>query len=270
MSGKDARDRQALGDGQPIAGGDAAGRMPGREASRPPLPKRFYATAGVGGDEGPPHPVLLDGRPVRTPKKQVLALPVRALAEAVAAEWAGQRGEIDPATMPLTRLVNTTLDGVIGQEDALRSDIAAYAMSDLLCYRAVGPADLVRRQAALWDPVLQWAEGRLGCRWVMAHGVMPVAQPEAVRGSVLGLLASHDAFRLAALHVITTLTGSALLTLALAEGRLDDEQVWAAAHVDEDFQIDAWGADGEAEARRAARRAEMTAASRLLALVPAS
>lgn len=243
------------------------GKVLGREPLRPPLIKRFYSRADVSAETAPPFRVLLDGRPVRTPKKQLLAVPSRALAEALAAEWSSQGGEINPASMPLTRMVNTTLDGVVGQEDALRDDIAAFAMSDLVCYRAEGPSDLVARQARAWDPVVAWAETSLGCRFVLAAGLMPVVQPEQIRSNVLRSLARCDGFRLTPLHVMTTLTGSALVALATAAGTLTADAAWTAAHVDEDFQISQWGEDDEAALRRTKRLAEMHAAARMLELV---
>jgi chaperone required for assembly of F1-ATPase len=204
---------------------------------------------------------------MRTPAKQELAVPTRALAEALAVEWEAQGERIDPATMPLTRLVNSVLDGVTGREAEVRGDVAKYAASDLLCYRAEGPAELVRRQAEAWDPVLAWAREALGARLVLGEGVVPVAQPSAATAAVEGALAELDAFSLAAHYVMTTLTGSALLALAHARGRLTAEEAWAAAHVDEDWQISQWGEDAEAKARRDRRWAEMQAASRLLELL---
>ncbi len=231
-----------------------------------PRPKRFYRAASVDG-AAPAFRVLLDGKPVRTPAKRELAVPSRALAEALAAEWEAQGERIDPATMPLTRLANSAIDGVSGREAEVRADIAKYAASDLLCYRAEGPAELVRRQTEVWDPVLAWARESLGARFVLGQGVVPVAQPQAATAAIERALAEFDAFSLAAHHVMTTLTGSALLALAHARGRLAADEAWAAAHVDEDWQIAQWGEDAEAKARRDRRCAEMQAASRLLALV---
>ena len=211
--------------------------------------------------------VLLDGKPIRTPAKRDLALPTAALAEAIAAEWAAQAAHVDPATMPLTRLANSAIDGVAGREAEVRADIAKYAGSDLVCYRAEGPEGLVERQCRAWDPILEWARETLGARFEVATGIMPVAQPDAGRAAVAEALAHLDAFTLAALHVMTTLMGSALLALGHARGRLSAEAAWAAAHVDEDWQISQWGEDAEAEARRERRWAEMQAASRMLSLL---
>jgi chaperone required for assembly of F1-ATPase len=204
---------------------------------------------------------------VRTPAKALLALPTRALAEAVAEEWSGQREHIDPATMPLTRLANSAIDGVRGREAEVRADIVRYAGSDLLCYRAFEPEELVRRQAELWDPVLAWAREAFGVRFAVAQGLMPRAQPPAATAAIAAALEGFDTFGLAALHVMTTLTGSALLALAQARGRLTAEQAWTAAHVDEDWQIGKWGEDEEAAARRQRRWWEMQAAGRMLALL---
>lgn len=234
--------------------------------AKPLLPRRFYKTATT--QEGPAGwRVLLDGRAARTPRKRELALPSRPLAEAIAAEWQAQGDRIDPGTMPLTKLVNTAIDGIVGHEAVVRAEIVKFAGSDLLCYRADSPEGLVVRQAELWDPVLDWARAALAARFVLAAGLMPVAQPQPALDAVAARLADVDAFRLTALHVITTLTGSCLLALAHLDGVLDEAQAWAAAHVDEDWQIAHWGEDGEAAARRAKRRAEMAAACRLLALV---
>ena len=216
------------------------------------------------------HQVLLDGRPIRTPKKRLLALPTAALAEAIAAEWAAQRDVIDPATMPLTRIANSAIDAVADHMTEVATDIAAFAASDLLCYRAEAPEELAHRQAAAWNPILEWAAGALDTVFQVARGVMPVEQPAILRAGMLRALSSADAFRLAGLHVMTTLTGSALLALAHAEGHLNIDDAWAAAHVDEDWQIEQWGADAEQSARRAFRRAEYAAASRLLILAAAA
>jgi chaperone required for assembly of F1-ATPase len=233
------------------------------------LPKRFYTAVTIGGPEatGAGYRILLDGKTVRTPAKALLAVPTRALADAVAAEWEAQRGHIDAAAMPLTRLVNSGLDGVRGREAQVRADIAQYAASDLLCYRAPQPEQLACRQAELWDPILAWSREALGAPFVVAEGIMPVAQPEAAKAALARALADHDAFALAALHVMTTLTGSALLALAHARGRLGCEEAWVAAHVDEDWQISRWGEDEEAAARRQRRWAEMQAAGRMIALL---
>lgn len=226
-----------------------------------PLPKRFYEEAATGEADGA-FRVLLDGRPIRTPGKNLVALPTRALAEAIAAEWQAQREFIDPITMPMSRIVNSALDGVRGREREVAADIVRYAGSDLICYRAPSPRTLAERQSRLWNPIAAWAEGELGCRFVLAEGVMHVAQSEATLARFGKAIGGLDALGLASLHVMTTLLGSALLAYAHAKGRLTEAEAWSAAHVDEDFQIEQWGPDAEAEQRRRIRAAEFAAASR--------
>jgi chaperone required for assembly of F1-ATPase len=210
--------------------------------------------------------ILLDGKPARTPAKAELTVPTGPLAQAVAAEWQAQRDHIDAATMPLTRLANSAIDGVAARLSRVRADIVAFAANDLVCYRADGPGPLVQRQGQQWDPILAWSRDVLGARFEVATGLMPIAQPARACAAVAAALEGLDAFRLVALHVMTTLMGSALLALAHARGVLTAEAAWAAAHVDEDWQISNWGEDADAASRRARRWAEMQAASRLLRL----
>ena len=230
-----------------------------------PLPKRFYKAVSVEA-EGDAFGVRLDGRPVRTPGKALLALPTEAAARLVADEFDAQADVIDPVAMPAMRLVNTAIDGVAADPQAVLEDILRFASSDLLCYRADAPQGLVERQNEHWDPVLDWARSGLGARFNLAEGVIHVEQPRetiAVLGAHLARRA--EPLRLAALHVMTALTGSALLALAVEAGALDAEAAWTAAHVDEDWQIAHWGQDAEAVARRAQRKRDMMAASGLLA-----
>jgi chaperone required for assembly of F1-ATPase len=228
------------------------------------LPKRFYKSVIVA-EQGPgDYRIRLDGRPLRTPAKAELALPTAALAQAIAAEWEAQGEQIDPTSMPLTRLANSAIDGVKPRREQVRADIAKYAGSDLLCYRAEAPEALQRRQSEVWDPILRWADEALGAHFVTGMGLMPVAQSDAAKAAVARAVADYDGFALAALHVMTTLMGSVLLALAHARGHLTAEQAWAAAHVDEDWQISKWGEDAEAKARRTRRWSEMQSASRLL------
>ena len=232
--------------------------------------KRFYAEARA---EACPDgfTVLLDGRPMRTPARRGFVLPGESLARDVADEWNRQGPVVEPGAMPMTRLANTALDGVADTMDAVRAEVARFAGSDLLCYRAGAPADLVDRQAAAWDPMLAWAREALDASLVRATGIMFVAQPDPALRAVDAALAvavgtgRGAPFRLAALHVATTLTGSVVLALGIAHEAVTVEQAWAKAHVDEDFQISQWGEDEEAAARRAARWADMQAAGRVLA-----
>ncbi len=236
-----------------------------KDTMRQPLPKRFYKAAVAGAIEGG-FTVLLDGRAVRTPKKVQLVVSSQPLAEAMAAEWAAQETEIVPARMPLTRLVNTALDAVTGREPEVAAEIVQYAGTDLLCYRASGPAALVERQAKAWNPVLAWAEQWTGGRFILAEGIVHVTQPETTLAKLSAKLPGKDALELSALHVMTTLTGSALLALAHADGQLSVEAAWDAAHIDEDYQIEHWGTDFEAEHRRAVRWRDMEAAAKVLGM----
>jgi chaperone required for assembly of F1-ATPase len=231
------------------------------------LRRRFYTAAAVL-ESRTGFEITLDGRPVRTPARHPLAFPTRALAEAAAAEWNAQGDYIEPAQMPLTRLANTIIDGVAAAPDAVAAEVAKYQGSDLLFYRAAGPERLVARQKELWDPVLKWAQDSLGARFLTGTGVMPLLQPEQ---SIVAASAAipHEPWRLGAVHAATTLTGSALLALALAHGAISCEAVWIAANVDEDWNMEAWGADALALERRALRHAEMQAAARVLADDPA-
>jgi len=236
-----------------------------RRDQRKALPKRFYAKAHFDLREGG-HALLLDGRPARTPGRNPLELPSERAAQLVAEEWQAQAEHIDPSTMPVTRIVNSALDGVAREIEAVRDEIVKYAGSDLVCYRASEPEGLVQSQALLWDPVLDFARRDLGARLVLAEGVMFAQQPDhaiaAVRRAVEEI---EGALALACLHVMTTLTGSALIALAVARGKMTPEAAWAATHADEDFQMRIWGADAEALARRARRWTEMKAAADLLA-----
>lgn len=251
-------------------------RVSGREALTPPLPKRFYKTVSVRRVEVPAeaegHPpsfmfaVHLDGRSIRTPGKRALRLPSKPLASAIAGEWAAQGEVIDPGSMPLTKLANTAIDAVAGCEQAVAADIVAYAGRDLLCYRATSPRDLIEFEAANWDPLLAWAEAILDVRLVVARGVMPVEQDARMPEAFANALQGRGAFELAALHVMTTLTGSAILALAVAKGRLSAAAAWEAAHTGEDWQSRRWGDDADASARRGRRWREMEAAG--LFLVP--
>lgn len=229
-----------------------------------PLAKRFYKEVSVAAADGG-HAVLLDGRAVRTPARRPLAVPTRKLAELLAAEWDAQGEVINPPAMPLTRLVNTAIDGVALDQRAIFDDILRFAGSDLLCYRADSPEGLVQRQNDSWNPVLDWAAQSLGARFILAEGVIHQEQPpEAISAFSDGLRSFATPLGLTCLHTITALTGSALLALAVASGRLSAQDAWAAAHVDEDWQIEHWGTDEEAFQRRENRSREMQAAAAVL------
>lgn len=242
-----------------------------RRSARPQLRRRFYKRAQVddaldearSGERS--FAVRLDGRAVRTPARRVLQVPVRALAEALAAEWNAQEEVIDPAKMPLTRLANSIIDGVATAPDAVAAEIEKYLASDLIVYRATSPQGLVERQAHAWNPLFDWARESLGADFVIAQGVTFVAQPAAAL-AVAGAAIPRDPWLLGALSAVTTLTGSALIGLALLSGRLSAEEAWAAAHVDEDWNMERWGRDPIALERRAGQLAELQAAAQLLSL----
>jgi chaperone required for assembly of F1-ATPase len=240
-----------------------------RKDARPALPKRFYKEVAVAA-EANGFVVTLDGRRVKTPAKASLLLPTEAAAEAIAEEWRGQGEEIDPRTMPLTRLVNSALDGVARDVSSVIADIVRYAGSDLVCYRAAEPEGLVAAQSEMWDPALAFAREALGARFICVEGITFTEQPpraiEAMREAVVQSTGERP-LAVAALHVMTTLTGSVLLALSVAQRELSPEAAWDAAHVDQDFQMRAWGADVEALERRAKRFTEMQAAAKLLHFV---
>src|SRR5580704_17212282 len=233
-----------------------------RRSARTALRRRFYDKATtVALADG--HAVRLDGKPVRTPARRVLAAPTLALAEAIAAEWQAQQDVIDPAKMPLTRLANAIIDGVADAPQPVADEIAKYLASDLVFYRAGAPAGLVERQARHWDPILEWARLALGADFKLGEGVVHVAQPDAALAAARPAIPAEP-WRLGAVHVVTTLTGSALIALAMARGALSADAAWQAAHVDEDWNMAQWGRDEMALARRAFRHAEFQAAATVL------
>ena len=235
-----------------------------RRGARPSLRRRFYDKASAAAAEvADGHAVLLDGKPARTPAGRILAAPTLALAQAIAAEWEAQRETVDPAKMPLTRLANAIIDGVADRPGPVAAEVEKYLASDLVCYRASNPRGLVERQRQHWDPILAWARDDLGASFALGEGVIHVAQPAAAL-TAAGAAIPGDPWRLGALNSVTTLTGSALLALALLRGRLTPEEAWAAAHVDEDWNIEQWGGDDQAEQRRAFRLAEFQAAAVVL------
>ncbi len=236
--------------------------MRAAQANMRPAPvRRFYKAVEVGETDGR-HALMLDGRRARTPGRNPLSAPSRALMLEVAAEWERQSETIDPTQMPLTRLLNSAIDGVAHTMAETRADILGYAGSDLLCYRAEEPDTLVVRESHAFDPVLRWAEESFDARFNVTTGVTHIAQPpEALAAVGVALGAYTDPIALAGLSVMTMLTGSALLALAVARGFLLPERAWKAAHVDEDFQAERWGEDVEAVARRQARWLEFQAAA---------
>lgn len=233
--------------------------------------KRFYRQATADRDAATgAWRVLLDGKPVRTPAKSVLAAPGRALAEAIAAEWAAQDKLVRPETMPLTQLLNTALDRVPGRRAEIVAEIAAYAETDLVLHRAESEPLLAARQAAAWDPVLDWLAERHGARLRPTRGLSVAAQPEAALDRIAAAVSARDDLALAALHLATGALGSVVLALALMDGRLDVEAAFAAGFLEDLAQLERWGRDAEAVRRLDAIKADLAAARRFATLAAAA
>lgn len=230
--------------------------------------KRFYKETAVEPEEGG-FRVLLDGKPMRTPAKSILVVPTRPLAEAIAAEWSGvpDKAEINAAHLPLTRLAATGLDRVVPRREEIIADTAKYAGSDLLCYRASTPASLVKLQHDSWQPLLDWAADRYGARFTVAEGIAFVDQPEESLRRVRDAVATHADLALSALYNLTHTAGSVIIALAVAEGRLSAEGAFAAAQVDELYQIERWGDDPLALKHREGVAKDIGASARFLALL---
>ncbi|QDX26077.1 ATPase [Sphingomonas suaedae] len=228
--------------------------------------KRFWKDVALVPAQGG-HDLQLDGRPVRTPGRAPLTLPSPALAEAVAEEWRAVGETIDPRAMPLTGLANAAIDRIAPDPHAFAAGLSKYGESDLLCYRAEHPLELQLRQAASWDPLLAWAKDRHGAELKATSGIVHVAQsPEAI-DRLATAVASRAPFELAGLSPLVTITGSLVVALALLDRAADPEDVWSAANLDEDWQVEHWGEDELARAARAARRADYDAAVRFLSLL---
>lgn len=227
--------------------------------------RRFYTQVSIGIPKRGSYSILLDGKPVKTPKRADLVLPWRELAEAIAEEWRAPGDEIDPAAMFLTKCANTAIDQTTGHEEVVVEDILAYA-NDLLCYRAEAPADLVARQSENWDPLLAWLEARFGVWLLTGVGVAPIEQEKAALAKLRAAIGVHNAFVLTALYAAAALCGSLVLALALLEGRLTAEDAFALSRLDEEYQAEKWGRDAGAELRARALAAELDAAARFMRL----
>ena len=226
------------------------------------LRRRFYKEVSLTPQLG----IALDRKPVRTPGKRFLVLPNAELAAGIAGEWESQAGTIKPASMPLTKLANAAIDRVAPERKRIIAEIIDYAGSDLVCYRAEGPQALVERQVGQWNPILAWARSELEVSLKTFTGVVHRPQPNEALESLGRIFAAADDFTLTGLYNIMTLTGSVLLALMLARGRISPDDAWPAAHVDEDFQIEHWGEDEEARDRRENRRKEFDACCRFIKL----
>jgi chaperone required for assembly of F1-ATPase len=230
--------------------------------------KRFYKTVEVEACDGA-YNVLLDGRTLKTPGKTLLQAGTHALAKAIADEWEAQQADVVPDSMPLTKALNTAIDRVGPNRGAVVDELANYGATDLLCYRAESPAELVRRQAKAWDPCLDWVDSRYGARLRVTTGVVHIEQPVEALARLRDAIDAEDIYRLVSLHTATTITGSLVLGLALTTRTLDVAAVFNASSIDADFQAEQWGRDAEAEAVRARRLADLEAAGRFLALLAA-
>ena len=228
-------------------------------------PRRFWNEVHVRAD-GEGHAIFLDERPVRTPYRSSLVAPTPELAEAVADEWRAQNETVDPGTMPFTRALNSAIDKVAPNRQPVIEMLASYAETDLLCYRASHPAELVARQAEVWDPFLDWAHAAYGARLEPVAGVMPVDQDPGSLAALQEAVAGQSDFGLTALHEVVTLTGSLVLGLVALAGRADATEIWRAARLDEQWQAEQWGEDDEAEAAAAAKREAVKQALRFYAM----
>jgi chaperone required for assembly of F1-ATPase len=213
------------------------------------------------------HGVALDGRLVKTPQRRDLIVPSPALAVAIAAEWESQHGEIRRETMPLTRLAGVTIDRNAAEREAVVRQVADYAGTDLVCYRAAHPPALAVRQQGVWQPLLDWAAERYAAPLTVTVGLIPSSQPAASLAAFTAAVAAYEDFALTALHAATTACGSLIIALALLEGRLNAAEALAASQLDESFQIESWGEDKEQAERRAVLGTEIAAAARLVSLL---
>jgi chaperone required for assembly of F1-ATPase len=225
--------------------------------------KRFWKDVTITAERG----IALDGRPLRTPGRLALVLPTDALADAVAGEWRAAEGEIDPRAMPLTGLANTAIERVAPDPATFAASLAAWGESDMLCYRAETPEPLVERQAAAWDPLLDWARTRYDVHFVVTTGIMHQPQPPATLARLGEAVAARSPFELAPLAPIVTITGTLVGALALIEGAVDSATLWTAAHIDEDWQAELWGRDPLALAAYEERQRDFDAAVRFLGLL---
>lgn len=228
-------------------------------------PKRFWKIATVEAVDGG-WTVRLDARPVKTPAKAPLVVPTEAMAQAIAAEWDAQHGEVRPETMPFTRAANSAIDKVTPQLAEVVEIVAAYGGTDLLCYRATGPEPLVQRQADNWDALLDWASDSLGARLIHVAGVMHIAQDRVAQDALTARVAALTPFQLAAFHDLVALSGSLVLAFAVTDGRLDAEDAWQLSRIDENWQIEQWGEDDEAIAAAAVRHEAFVQAARFYGL----
>jgi len=228
--------------------------------------KRFWTDVTVEPDESG-WAILLEGRSLKTPARAALAVPTQALAEAIAEEWRSVGETVDPRAMPLTGLANAAIDRVAPDRQAFAQGLARYAEADLACYRVEGPRELVAQQELSWDPLLAWARRRYDVDFATTCGLMHVAQPGATVERLSHAIAALDAFQLAGLSPLVTVGGSLVAGLAVIEKAIGADEAWKAVSIDEQWQLDQWGADAEAEKALDNRRRDFMAGARLLELV---
>jgi len=228
--------------------------------------RRFYKTAEVATSEDG-FRVTLDGKPVRTPAKQPLVVPSRRLAQGIAEEWMAQGETVDLRSLGLTRLASIALDLVQPRRDAVIAEVAKYAATDLVCYRAETPPELVRRQHEAWQPLVDWATLRFDAPLVVTSGILPAEQPAATLTALAAAVAAYDTHRLAALHFATAACGSLVVALALLEGKLGADAAFAVAELEQSFEIERWGEDPEQTRRRRGLQAEIALAEAFVRLL---
>ena len=225
--------------------------------------KRFYKLVTVTPELG----IELDERPVKTPGKLPLRLPNPQLADAVAAEWRAQGDSIVPQSMPLTGLANAAIERVAGDVRAFADGLSAYAETELLCYRADAPPELVMRQQTVWDPVLEWAQRRYDVSFTLVTGIIHRPQPPRSLARLKAAIGAYGSFELAALSPIVTISGSLIIALAVAEAAVTPDSAFDVAHLDELWQAEKWGEDDFALDARAVHRADFLAACDFLRLL---
>jgi chaperone required for assembly of F1-ATPase len=225
--------------------------------------KRLYKDVGIGNDRS----IALDGRPVKTPARRPLILPNAVLAQAVADEWRAQGEEVVPASMKLTGLANAAIDRVAEDHSSFVSGLAAYGETELLCYRAGEPPELVARQDAIWNPPLDWARARYDVSFTLITGIMHQPQPDETVARLAAAVRTFGPWALTALNPIVTISGSLVIALAVADGHIGPDAAFDIAHLDELWQIEQWGEDSFATATRDSHRADFLSACRFLNLL---
>ena len=228
--------------------------------------KRFWKNVAAEAEDGG-WTVKLDDRPLRTPARQPLVVPTRALADAIAEEWRMVDEEVEPRAMPLTGLANAAIDRVAPERQTFAAGLATYAEADLACYRSDWPPELVSRQAAKWDPLLAWVRRRYDVDFATTSGLLHVPQPQATIEQLAYAVAALGAFRLDGLSPLVTIGGSLIAALAVLEKALSAEEAWDSVSVDDRWQVEQWGADAEAEKALENRRRDFMTAARFLDLL---